>query len=188
MAQVSDTMAQVSKGMTYGSTRYYILISFSPRLSSPLLKKTTMTPPGGAPLPRVGDPDPRKTVDRSKAPAHEIPVVTLPFSAEGQRRLERKRQAFVRGPLYLDWIGAAVRCGDSRGLAVLLATKSKADARRETWTKPPRAVLRAYGIGAKPLSRAIAALEQAGLIEVRRRKGRPSLIRLVPWKGGGSDG
>jgi DNA-binding transcriptional ArsR family regulator len=84
----------------------------------------------------------------------------------------------------MGWVGAAVRCGDAKALAVLLALKAKADAGREAWTKPPAAALEDLGVGRMARSRAIAALERAGLVEVRRRRGRPPLVRLVPWQDG----
>jgi DNA-binding transcriptional ArsR family regulator len=84
----------------------------------------------------------------------------------------------------MGWIGAAVRCGDARALPVLLALKAKADAGREAWVKPPATSLQDLGVGRMARSRAIAALERAGLVEVRRRRGRPPLVRLVPWREG----
>ena len=84
----------------------------------------------------------------------------------------------------MGWIGAAVRCGDSRALPVLLALKAKADADRETWVKPPATMLQALGIERMARSRAIAALERAGLIEVQRRPGRPPLVQPRAVEGG----
>jgi DNA-binding transcriptional ArsR family regulator len=64
---------------------------------------------------------------------------------------------------------------------MLLALKYKTDTLRQPWVKPPAAVLRLLGVDKDARSRAIAALERAGLVQVQRRKGRPPLVRLVPW-------
>jgi hypothetical protein len=90
----------------------------------------------------------------------------------------------VKGPLPIGWIAAALRSGDSRALPVLLALKYEADASRENWIKPPAMVLQDLGIDRMARSRAIVALERAGLIEVQRRPGRPPLVRLASWKEG----
>src|SRR3954452_18085066 len=129
---------------------------------------------------------PGEAVDWTTVPDRLLPARVLPSERAGRRRAGRERSTFVKGPLPLGWIGAAVRCGDTKALPVLLALKAKADAGRETWTKPPAATLQDLGIGRMARSRAIAALERAGLVEVRRRPGRPSLVRLLPWRGGGN--
>ena len=64
------------------------------------------------------------------------------------------------------------------------ALRFKADASREPLVKPPFRVLTGWGFSADDRSRAIRALEQARLVEVHRRKGRPPLVRLLPWRGG----
>jgi DNA-binding transcriptional ArsR family regulator len=125
---------------------------------------------------------PGEVVDWETVPDRLLPTRVVPSERAERTRADRGRSAFVKGPLPLGWIGAAVGCGDARGLPVLLALKAKADAGRETWTKPPATVLQDLGVGRMARSRAIAALERAGLIEVRRRRGRPPLVRLVPWR------
>src|SRR4051812_47540560 len=125
---------------------------------------------------------PGEAVDWAALPDRLLPARVVPSERAGRRQASRERSTFVKGPLPLGWIGAAVRCGDARGLPVLLALKAKADAGRETWTKPPATVLQDLGVGRMARSRAIAALERAGLVEVRCRRGRPPLVRLVPWR------
>ena len=67
---------------------------------------------------------------------------------------------------------------------MFLALRFKTDAGGEPWVKPPFRTLVEWGFSADDRSRAIRALERAGLIEVHRRKGRPPLVRLLPWTGG----
>jgi hypothetical protein len=122
-------------------------------------------------------------VDWADVPDDWIPVRKLPSGRAERRKAKASRPGFVKGPLFQDWIIAAATCGSDRALALLLVTKAKADTLREDWIKLPRAAMRVLLPNRMGRSRALAALERAGLIEVRKRKGRPSLVRLVPWKG-----
>jgi DNA-binding transcriptional ArsR family regulator len=129
--------------------------------------------------------------DWSGVPDALIPVRTLdPSGPEGRARAARREAQFIKGPLPLGWVAIAARAGHPLALPVLLALKYKADTVCQPWVKPPAAVLRLLGVDKDARSRAIAALERAGLVEVRRRKGRPPLVRLVPWaprpSGGGA--
>ncbi len=124
------------------------------------------------------------SVDWAKVPDGLVPSLVVPSERAGGRQTSRARSRFVKGPLPMGWIRAATRCGDAKALPVLLALKAKADAGRETWVKPPAMALQDLGIGRMARSRAIAALERAGLVEVRRRRGRPPLVRLVRWREG----
>ena len=72
-----------------------------------------------------------------------------------------------------------------RALPVLLALKAKADARRETWVKPPAAALQDLGIGRMARSRAIAALERAGLVRGAAPSRAPASRAARAVEGGG---
>ena len=120
--------------------------------------------------------------DWSGVPDALVPVRKLDLSGpEGRARAARREAQFIKGPLPLGWVATAAKAGHPLALPVLLALKYKADTVRQAWVKPPAAVLRLLGIDKDARSRAIAALERAGLVEVRRRRGRPPLVRLVPW-------
>ena len=124
-------------------------------------------PPEGADL---SDPEEWRHVPDAAIPAERVELRT------GAARTERQ-VPFVKGPL-LDLLFAA-RAAHPRGIEMLLALKSKADASRRDWVTPPRGVLDGFGFDSSTRSRTIAALaERAGLIEVRRRQGRPPLVRL----------
>ncbi len=125
-----------------------------------------------------------EAIDWATVPDRLIPTRMVMRERAMAPQAARYRSKFVKGPLPMGWIGAAIRCGDSKALPVLLALKAKADATRQTWVKPPAAILQDLGIDRMARSRAIAALERAGLIEVRRRRGRPPLVSLMPWKEG----
>ena len=140
-------------------------------------------------LPEVPIPAPG---DWSNVPDALIPVRKVDTRGpEGRAGAARHEAQFIKGPLPLGWVATAAKAGHPLALPVLLALKYKADTLRQPWVKPPAAVLRLLGVDKDARSRALAALERAGLVEVRRRRGRPPLVRLVPWAtspGGGGGG
>jgi hypothetical protein len=121
-------------------------------------------------------------------PLADVPDAAIPVRkvepTEGRQHRTGQAGRFVKGPLALDWIGAAAQSGHAKAPLMLLALRFKADASREPWVKPPFRVLIEWGFSADDRSRAIRALERAGLAEVYRRKGRPPLVRLLPWRRG----
>ena len=120
--------------------------------------------------------------DWSDVPDALIPVRPLGSSGpEGRARAARREAQFIKGPLPLGWLAKAARAGHPQALPVLLALKYKTDTLRQPWVKPPATVLRLLGVDKDARSRAIAALERAGLVQVQRRRGRRPLVRLVPW-------
>src|SRR3954468_19590286 len=127
--------------------------------------------------------------DWSDVPDALIPVRPLGSSGpESGARAARREAQFIKGPLPLGWVAKAARAGHPHALPVLLALKHKADTLRQPWVKPPAAVLRLLGVDKDARSRAIAALERAGLVQVPRSGGRPPLGRLVRWAPGPSGG
>src|SRR3954465_3511596 len=120
--------------------------------------------------------------DWSGVPDALIPVRPLGSSGpEGGARAARREAQFIKGPLPLGWVARAAQAGHPQALPVLLALRYKTDILRQPWVKPPAAVLRLLGVDKDARSRAIAAMERAGLVQVQRRPGRPPLLRLVPW-------
>jgi hypothetical protein len=68
-------------------------------------------------------------------------------------------------------VAKAARAGHPQALPVLLELKYKTDTLRQPWVKPPATVLRLLGVDKDARSRAIAALERAGLERVAGRLG-----------------
>ena len=120
--------------------------------------------------------------DWSDVPDALIPIRPLGSSGpEGGARAVRPEAQFIKGPLPLGWVAKAAKAGHPLALPVLLALNYKTDTLRQPWVKPPAVVLRLLGVDKDARSRAIAAFEQVGLVQVQRRRGRPPLVRLVPW-------
>lgn len=113
--------------------------------------------------------------DYRHLPDAAVPCERVPLAAAGAG--PRRRARFVKGPVYLDDVAAA-SAAHPRGVEMLLALKYKADVAGAAWAVPPRDVLDLLGFDSAARSRALAALERAGLAELRRRPGRPPLVRL----------
>jgi hypothetical protein len=116
----------------------------------------------------------------AEVPDSRVPIRLVSGSGPGKARPSPAQRSYLKGPIPLDWLVAVTRCGHSKALQVALAFKLQTDRRREAWVKPPSQVLNDFGVSKMDLSRCTKALEQAGLLEVQRRTGRPPLVRLVP--------
>ena len=112
----------------------------------------------------------------------DVPDALVPVQKVTGKRSQASLPAFVKGPLYLNWLSAIAETGSPPAIWVALALKVQGDRRREEWVSPPSGILAKFGVKRSSLSRAFQALEVAGVIEVQRRKGRPPLVRLLPWK------
>ena len=113
-----------------------------------------------------------------EVPDRLIPVTELAAKPSAVATL--RQSGFVKGPLTVGWLGAIATCGHAKAIWTCLALKIQADRRREDWITPPYDILKGWKVSRVDLSRAISALEEVGLLEVKRRKGRPPLVRLVP--------
>jgi hypothetical protein len=81
-------------------------------------------------------------------------------------------------------LAAVVAAGVSgRSVGLWLAIRMQAKLERREWVRVRTHLRRSLGFTNRAAhSRAVAALERLGFIEVRRRKGYAPLVRLVPWK------
>lgn len=92
---------------------------------------------------------------------------------------------FIRGPLPLAWWGRVCRLPGGKTLAVALAIWFLAGLRGRTHDlKLTSAVLKRFGVEDRSAkSRALEALEGAGLIRVERRPGRNPLVTILEIEG-----
>ena len=135
-------------------------------------------------VPSGGSFDPERFRLEPGAPGDAtIPARKVETGIPDGRRAAREH-AFIRGPIPLRVI-EALRKADKGGSAwaVAFALRYKADVTRQAWVKPPATLLERWGVDKDARARALAALERAGRIEVRRRRGRPPLVRVPPWEG-----
>jgi DNA-binding transcriptional ArsR family regulator len=113
----------------------------------------------------------------------DVPDPLLPTQMLSGGQSRSRKLAFVKGPLPVDWLSSIAATGLPSAIWVALALKVQADRRREPWVSPPYGILDEFGVTRSSLSRAIRALEEAGILAVQRRKGRPPLVRLSAWTG-----
>ena len=72
-----------------------------------------------------------------------------------------------------------------RSVGLWVAIRMQARLESEEWVRVRTHLRESLGFGNRAAhSRAVAELERAGLIEVRRRKGYAPLVRLVPRQAG----
>jgi DNA-binding transcriptional ArsR family regulator len=108
------------------------------------------------------------------------------FAQEGEKgvrkkpppRIEYVKGLFLRGPIPLNWLTA---CSDLSGKTIMaaLAIWWQAGMYGRQNVKLTTCGLKRFGVDRKAKDRALAALEEAGLITVTRQRGRNPLITLV---------
>ena len=110
-------------------------------------------------------------------------IASIPFDTEAILRLKERKQRkrkgrFVKGPLSWPWVTAAAHC-HPRALEILLAVKMLSDMSGQEEVALSTDIVANLGISADTKSRAIAALESAGLIHVKRQRGRLLRVSLL---------
>jgi hypothetical protein len=110
----------------------------------------------------------------------EEEAVELPSVA--RHRSERRKRLFLRLPW--DQLVSDIQVlGTDRATRLFLVLRLQealdADRAIEGWLKLRRSLLRDVGLDRSDLSRTVAELEGAGLIEVQRRTGHRSWVRFV---------
>jgi hypothetical protein len=110
-----------------------------------------------------------------------IRVDTPELLALRRKRAERVRRGhFVLGPVPLGWIGACQEAGPG-ALALALGIRAYGKIRGEA-VPVSDALARQVGVkGADQRRRALAALEQAGLVRVERKPGCAPRATVLPW-------
>ena len=105
------------------------------------------------------------------------------LSEQTQRRHEAKRarrQAeFIKGPIRLEWVCQAARL-PRRALATALALLFKAGVSGSDKDIPASPqLLERFGVSRRSGRRALVALEQAGLVKVKRQRGRCPRVTIL---------
>jgi hypothetical protein len=92
---------------------------------------------------------------------------------------------FLRGPIPWTPLSAAARL-PGQALAVFLAIHHRVALTGDATVTLPKALLSQLGISRDAKSRALCALEGAGLVAVERAEGRTARIKLTDHDKGGS--
>ena len=101
----------------------------------------------------------------------------VPTSASRWAR-QRRPEPFLRGPIPVRLIGAALDL-PGRPLPVLLAIWHRVAVTGKPWVSLPANVMADFRFDRTVKARALAELERAGLIRVKRTPGRPVLVSLA---------
>ena len=110
-------------------------------------------------------------------------ITSIPFDTKAIARLKKQKHKkrtgrFVKGPLFWTWVTAAAHC-HPRALEILLAVKMLSDTSGQQEVALSTEIVVGLGISTDTKSRAIAALEGAGLIHVKRQRGRLLRVSLL---------
>lgn len=116
----------------------------------------------------------------ASVPDGEVPCVRVETPTD-HRRLKRRADRFLKGPIPFAWIRQHVQCATDR---LLLVLRASVDMRRTADVKLSADLLRDAGItNRKTAYRAIERLETRGSLTVHRKRGRRPTIRLHEYGG-----
>lgn len=102
------------------------------------------------------------------------------------KRRRRRRGEFLKGPIPLAWLSAAGRLS-GKALAVGIVAWHLAGLTNKRTVKWRSKKAKQMGIERHAAYRALEALENAGLIKVKRHLGRTPIITILDIESGGSD-
>jgi hypothetical protein len=91
----------------------------------------------------------------------------------------RIKGEFLKGPIPLSWLSAAAKLKGKAPLAVALAVWFERGRRRGEEVRLTTAILDRFGVNRKAKYSGLKALEEAGLIRVRRELRRNPLITVL---------
>jgi DNA-binding transcriptional ArsR family regulator len=115
--------------------------------------------------------------------AHEPVKIAAVQLGRDKVRGERRTGRFLKGPIPWDWVIAAAQL-PGKALAIGLCLWRLSGAKKSTSVVLSNSELAPFGIDRPAKSRALAALEKAGLIEVARKPGRWPTVTLLGLPGG----
>ena len=96
-----------------------------------------------------------------------------------ERQQESRQQEFIKGPLPLPWMIAATVLPGRYPLAVALVIRFRAGLEKtDTKLRLTSKMLKRFGINRQAGYRALATLEDAGLVTVDRNPGRCPLVSI----------
>jgi hypothetical protein len=118
------------------------------------------------------------SISPEPSPDHELVAECEVLTPTLQRLRRRSRGHFLRGPIPIHMIATAGRL-PGRALLVFLAIHYRVTVTGKRSISLPPALLAEFGFDKDVKSRGLRELEQAGLIEVKRAKGRTARVALV---------
>jgi hypothetical protein len=111
-----------------------------------------------------------------------VPQV-VPREKEVQVESTRRRKTpglFIRGPIYLDWLSKVCELPGQKVLAVALALLFQSGLRQNAReVKLTSESLKHFNVSRQAKCEALKALEKAGLIRVKRERGKNPLVTIL---------
>ena len=92
-----------------------------------------------------------------------------------------KGEHFLKGPVPLNWLAQAARCG-GKALSVAIILWYRAGLKRSPTVKVPRWTADKFDLRRHAKTRGLKALEQAGLVRVKRQQGCSPEVTLLDYK------
>ena len=110
----------------------------------------------------------------------DVPVRLSDVSLERRKRQAEKRGGqFLRGPVPLTWLaGAGAMPGKALAIGVFLWWRAGIEKRRSGLQLNCRRLER-FGVSRQACSRALSALERAGLVTVDRQSGKCPRVSII---------
>ena len=93
----------------------------------------------------------------------------------------RKGEHFLKGPVPLNWLAQAARCG-GKALSVAIILWYRAGLKRSPTVKVPRWTADKFDLRRHAKTRGLKALEHAGLVRVKRQQGGSPEVTLLDYK------
>ena len=122
--------------------------------------------------------------DRLRLRDEDVPASKAETSAAGKRKAARNR-LFIPSTAWPEFAAVVAAGMSGRAVGLWAAIRMQARLEGEEWVRVRTHLRESLGFSNRAAhSRAVAELERAGLIEVRRRKGYAPLVRLVPRQTG----
>ncbi|MFO0800494.1 MAG: hypothetical protein U0804_23755 [Gemmataceae bacterium] len=101
------------------------------------------------------------------------------LSPPPQPKPKRMTGEFLKGPIPLPWLTTASKLSGKAPLAVALAIWFEAGRRKSNEVKLTTAILQRFSVNRKAKYTALAALEAAGLIRVRRQPRKNPVVTIL---------
>ena len=92
--------------------------------------------------------------------------------------LPPKGDRYIRGPIPLDWLRAASRCGE-RGVSVALLLWHAVRWQKQNPARLTPTVLAELGVHPKTARRALVEFQRMGLVDVEFHRGRAPRVRVL---------
>ena len=119
------------------------------------------------------------TIDRLRLPPGYTPTPEPSTPRPKPSKSHWIAGPFLKGPIPMNWLSVAAKLRGKAPLAVALAVWFEAGRRRSKVVRLTSAVLNRFSVNRKAKYTALAVLEKAGLIRVRREARKNPVVTII---------